>query len=360
MFLEQAFSQNVDLSQPLKVLDLCAAPGGKSTHLLSMLPEGSVLVTNEVIRSRVPVLSMNMAKWGYPNVIITNNDPAEFGKIKGYFDVILTDAPCSGEGLFRKDPDAIKEWSPDQVNLCSSRQRRILEDVWPSLKKDGILIYSTCTFNEEENEKNLKRFLQNHKGISVSINISDLTGVVCSDYNGIKGYRFYPNLLKGEGFFLSVIKKISEETYEPGRTSRKKSNPVNSPALPNLLKQQKEFNFKEKNGTLIALPKIVSDSLEEISSQLNIYQAGVAIGELKHGKLIPDHALALSNELKRGAFPECELSEMDALKFLRKDTFQPEGSGITLFTYQGFGIGWGNILSNRVNNFLPNSWRILK
>lgn len=360
MFLEQAFLQAVDQSRPLKVLDLCAAPGGKSTHLLSMLPEGSVLVTNEVIRSRVPILSMNITKWGYANVIITNNDPADFRKIKGYFDVILTDAPCSGEGLFRKDPDAIKEWSPDQVNLCSSRQRRILEDVWPSLKQDGILIYSTCTFNEEENEKNLENFLQTHQGTSVSLEIAEQSGIVCSNQNGIKGYRFYPNLLKGEGFFLSVIKKTSEEVSEHSKPFRKKLNPGNSHGLLNVLKQQEDFIIKEKNGTLIAVQKPVSDVLEEISSHIHINQAGVAVGEMKHGKLIPDHALALSNDLRRGFFPENELTEADALKFLRKDSFQPQGSGITLFTYKGFGIGWGNILPNRVNNFLPNSWRILK
>src|SRR5260221_14470615 len=140
MFLEQALKQTVDLSRPLKVLDLCAAPGGKSTHLLSLLNDQSLLVSNETIRSRATVLSENIQKWGSNNVVVTNNDPEDFQRLEGFFDVIVVDAPCSGEGLFRKDPNAVNEWSEEHIELCVVRQQRIINQVWPSLKKNGVLI----------------------------------------------------------------------------------------------------------------------------------------------------------------------------------------------------------------------------
>ena len=152
MFLEQALKQSVDLSQPLRVLDLCAAPGGKSTLLQSLLNKESLLVSNDVIKSRAAILEENIVKWGAANVVVTNNDPAHFARLENYFDAIVIDAPCSGSGLFRRDPEAINEWSENNVQLCSQRQQRIVADVWPALKQNGILIYSTCSYSAEEDE----------------------------------------------------------------------------------------------------------------------------------------------------------------------------------------------------------------
>ncbi len=170
MFLEQAFTQATNGATHLNVLDLCAAPGGKSTHLLSLMDQNSLLVSNEVIQSRSAILSENLQKWGHDNVVVTNNDPKDFQRLPGFFDVIVVDAPCSGEGLFRKDPGAIKEWSEDAVALCSKRQRRILSDVWPALKTGGILIYSTCTYNSQENEENLRWLQQEYEVESIPLN----------------------------------------------------------------------------------------------------------------------------------------------------------------------------------------------
>ena len=144
MFVEQVLRQHV--TKPVVMLDLCAAPGGKSTHARSVLPEGSLLVANEVIRNRSQILAENLTKWGHPDVVVTNNDPADFSALPSFFDVILTDVPCSGEGMFRKDSVAVEEWSPENVEICWQRQRRIIADVWPSLKPGGILIYSTSTY----------------------------------------------------------------------------------------------------------------------------------------------------------------------------------------------------------------------
>lgn len=177
---------------PFTVLDLCAAPGGKSTHLLSMLREipGSFLVSNEVIRSRASVLCENISKWGAANVVVTNSDPSDFQSLGEYFDVIVVDAPCSGEGMFRKDPEAVAQWSMDNVRLCAARQRRILSDILPCLRPGGLLVYSTCTFNPVEDEDNVA-WTASLYGMEV-----------------LEQRHFYPgDPGAGEGFFFSSLRK---------------------------------------------------------------------------------------------------------------------------------------------------------
>ncbi|HET9278943.1 MAG TPA: RsmB/NOP family class I SAM-dependent RNA methyltransferase, partial [Flavitalea sp.] len=210
MFLEQALVQTVDLSQPLRVLDLCAAPGGKSTLIESLISDKSILISNEVIKSRVSVLEENMIKWGASNVIVTNNDPITFQRLENYFDIIVVDAPCSGSGLFRKDARAIDEWSEDNVQMCSQRQQRILADVYPALKKDGILIYSTCSYSEEEDECIADWLLNTFAVSSLQLSLSDEAGNLFGDIvetiskkHAAFGYRFFPDKIKGEGFFLA-------------------------------------------------------------------------------------------------------------------------------------------------------------
>ena len=173
----------------VRVLDLCAAPGGKTTQLLSHMDDTSILVANEVVPSRATVLAENVARWGRSNVAVTSSDPSAFSAIRGFFDIAVVDAPCSGEGMFRKDSRAVAEWSPDTVRLCAARQRRILADMWPSLASGGFLIYSTCTFNPLENEDNVTWICEELGG-------------------GLMGMRhFYPGIDKGEGFFASLIRK---------------------------------------------------------------------------------------------------------------------------------------------------------
>lgn len=203
MLLEQALAQTVDLSQPLRILDLCAAPGGKSTHIQSLISKNSLLVSNEVIRSRANVLKDNIIKWGCENVVVSNNDPKDFTKLENYFDVILVDAPCSGSGLFRKEPAAIEEWSKNNVQLCSQRQQRILADVWPALKKDGILIYSTCSYSKEEDEEIVKWVMDNFFVEVRSLVVENSWGIIESG----GGYRCWPGKVKGEGFFIACFQK---------------------------------------------------------------------------------------------------------------------------------------------------------
>ena len=207
MFLEQAIRTYVQ--EPVACLDLCAAPGGKSTHLLSLLPEGSVLVSNEVIRSRSYILAENIQKWGYPNHVVTNNDPAEVGELTHLFDVIVTDVPCSGEGMFRKDTDSTGEWSVANVELCASRQRRILHDIWNALKPGGLLVYSTCTYNTEEDEENIQYIIDELGAEPLSIPIDDAWGVCGALKYANPVYRFFPHRTRGEGFFLAALRKMA-------------------------------------------------------------------------------------------------------------------------------------------------------
>ena len=164
MFLEEVVGATLDVKEPLRVLDLCAAPGGKSTLLQSLLSPESILVSNEVIKTRVNILAENISKWGAANVIVTNNDPRDFQRLGAYFDLVVVDAPCSGSGLFRKDPEAITEWSEANVVLCSQRQQRILADVMPTLKDGGVLIYSTCSYSPEEDEARIEALTRTLQG----------------------------------------------------------------------------------------------------------------------------------------------------------------------------------------------------
>lgn len=363
MFLEQAIRQCVDLSQSLYVLDLCAAPGGKSTHLASFINNESLLVANEVIRSRASILSENIQKWGSNNVVVTNNDPEDFKRLPGFFDVVVIDAPCSGEGLFRKDADAMHEWSEDNVILCSKRQRRIVSDVWSSLKENGILVYSTCTYNPEENEENLVWLKQEHDVEFLKLKVDDAWGAVEVEQDGITGYHFYPHKVKGEGFFISAIrKKESEETL---RVKNARSN-FQSPSK-KILEQLQHWVIDSGNIAFIQredlvqfFPSTLSQAIDLLAKNLRLVSAGTFAATVKHEKLIPEHALALSVKLNRENFPVLELNIDDALRYLRKETLNitPDQTGFTLMLYQNIPIGWGNVLPNRINNLYPAEWRI--
>jgi 16S rRNA C967 or C1407 C5-methylase (RsmB/RsmF family)/NOL1/NOP2/fmu family ribosome biogenesis protein len=362
MFLEQALKQSVDLTQSIKVLDLCAAPGGKSTHLLSLLNDTSLLISNEVIRSRASILSENIQKWGYSNVIVTNNDPEHFQKLTGLFDVIVVDAPCSGEGLFRKDADAMKEWSTENVALCSQRQRRILNNIWPAVKENGVVIYCTCTYSEEENENNLDWLNGQHQAEFVELTTKPEWGVEPIRKGKAIGYRFYPHKVNGEGFFISVIRKSGKED-----SIRAKGKKVFQHAPRKIVDQLKDWSLQseafeiiQQEALLIQLPKSWYEEIEFLSRQLHIVSKGTAMAEVKHEKFIPEHAFALSTAINKENFKQIELSEAEALAYLRKENLMiGEGErGFALVSFRGVALGWVNLLGNRVNSLFPSSWRI--
>lgn len=363
MFLEQALMQTTDLSQNLRVLDLCGAPGGKSTHLLSLLSPDSLLVSNETIRTRAMILQENLQKWGSANSIVTNNDPSSFSQLTGFFDVLVVDAPCSGEGLFRKEPDAASEWSPDNVALCSKRQRRILADAWPALREGGILIYSTCTYSEEENEHTLEWLRDQHDVEFLPLSHVPDWGIAEVVDGDIRGYRFYPHRSMGEGFFLSAVRKTSSEKT----VAHKKLKPVfqqvqssHKERIKPWLLSPDRFVLGERNGTVHIIPVEQNHAVDLLASQLHIVSAGTQVCSIKHDKLIPEHALAMSVELETKSFSQMEVTLDEAITYLRKDTLQlnPPTRGYVLLTYQKTPLGWINSLGNRVNNLYPSNWRI--
>ena len=358
MFLEQALKQTVDLSQPLKILDLCAAPGGKSTHLLSLVSKESLLVSNEVIRSRANILTDNIVKWGCSNVIITNNDPRDFQRVEHYFDVIVVDAPCSGSGLFRRDPEAIEEWSEQNVALCCQRQQRILADILPSLKNGGVLIYSTCSYSKQEDEEICEWLVKELKVEDLKLKVEDEWKVIeCQ-----KGYRFWPDKVKGEGFFIACFKKTNwndEEVYLPKIKADKFS--VKEMEILNRNVNTESLAFLRHEEIIYTVPEKILANINFLSSKLRVVNCGTRIGEVIKDKLIPDHALALSN-IVSDKIQKLELDHEQAIQYLKKKELrlQNDKKGWTLVTHQGHQLGWINILPNRINNYYPKELRILK
>lgn len=361
MFVGQVLKKYAD--NGIKVLDLCAAPGGKSTLLADMMAESDLLVSNEVIRSRANILSENIAKWGNPNVIVTNNDPAQIGKLKGFFDIILVDAPCSGEGMFRKDETAIEEWSVENVKLCKERQQRILGDIWPALKDGGILIYSTCTYNLEENEENVM-WIRDELGAEVlPIDTKEGWGITHSFIEGVSAYRFLPHKTKGEGFFCAALRKTGSEEFvsKKRKQTKDRSSKVDLPSeYKNYVQDKDQYVFYQRKDSWYAFPSSLYADLQTVEPFLNIVSEGICLGEFKGKDFIPDHSLAMSTAMSTNAFPRCEVDWQTAIFYLRKEALvlpdQPKG--YIILTYKGQPLGFVKNIGNRANNLYPQEWRI--
>ena len=377
MFVEQALRQCLPEGEPVAALDLCAAPGGKSTLLRSLLPAGSLLVANEVVRSRAQILTENLTKWGHPDVVVTNSDPADFTPMVDCFDLILTDVPCSGEGMFRKDEGAVSEWSPENVENCWKRQRRILTDIWPCLKPGGLLIYSTCTYNIKEDEENV-RWIRDELGAEV------LPLAIPNDW-GVKGnlltgddfpvYRLMPHCTQGEGFFLAVLRKedgeetASRPTFAKAKERRGKGKDKARPLfgkaqlaeIGSWLKEADAYTLFPDGSTVSAFPTAWLSMLEELKRQARVWQAGVPLAEMKGKDCVPLHTLAMSVLLRPDAFPRQEVDEPQAIAYLRKEAIiLPDVAprGIVLLTYQGVPLGFVKNVGSRANNLYPQEWRI--
>ena len=363
MFLEQALKQTVDLSKPLKVLDLCAAPGGKSTHIQSLISKESVLVSNEVIRSRANVLKDNIIKWGCENVVVTNNDPRDFSKLENYFDVIVVDAPCSGSGLFRRDAEAIEEWSENNVQLCSQRQQRILSDVWPSLKENGILIYSTCSYSKEEDEEIMDWMMTQLSVVSCQLTVTSLSDITpVQSNNGAYGYRFWPDKVKGEGFFLACFQKKDGEADTAFRY-RKKPEQASKKEMEMIERWIKKDGliFIKYLSTVYAWPEHHVRDFSFLLEQFRVIYSGVLVGELMRNKLVPDHALAMSSIVAE-SIQKMELNYEQSIQYLQRKDLKVsiENKGWQMVIYKGHPLGWVNVLPNRINNYYPKELRILK
>ncbi len=366
MFLWQALTQTVGESNGQKVLDLCAAPGGKST-LLSTYFNNGLVVSNEVIKQRASVLVENMSKWGASNTVVTNNDPVHFQSVPGFFDVMVVDAPCSGSGLFRKDPSAIEGWSLDLVALCAQRQQRILADALPALADGGVLIYATCSYDPQEDEM-IADWLVNEMGLTPqAIDIDNFPGIIqtAAPISNAPGYRFYPDQIKGEGFFIAAFKKEKSlpVAYKPFKSKEavlEKLTKKMQEQLAQYIALDNDTATFLQSGMIKAIPAVFEASILQLASQLYIKKAGVSIGEIKGQDFIPAHELAVSY-LPLDSFNTVDLDKEQALSYLRRSEFNcAVQKGWSLMRFNGLGLGWAKILPNRINNYYPQEWRILK
>ena len=361
MFLEQALRQLADLSAPLRVLDLCAAPGGKSTHLQSLLSKESLLVSNEVIRARAGILTDNLMKWGAQNAVVTNNDPSSFASLPGWFDVLVVDAPCSGSGLFRRDADAMDEWSLNNVQLCSQRQKRILADALPALKQDGLLVYSTCSYSREEDEAIGDWLIASMDMEPLQLQVPPEWNIVESvSGNGAHGYRFYPDKVRGEGFFLACFRKKGSDGEPRYRPARPESATARERAILQPWLNEDLALLRDGDLFFALAPQQVEDYMV-LQSVLRIVYRGVAVGRIMKERLVPEHALALSPLLSADvAFTDLDYAE--AIRYLQRAelSVRPPERGWQRVRYGGHDLGWINALGNRVNNYYPKELRILK
>lgn len=331
MFLSHVLRQLI--KHPVTMLDLCAAPGGKTTCARTAIPDGSLLFSNEPIGKRAQILAENIQKFGHPDIVVTNNYPRDYKKTKLVFDVIIADVPCSGEGMFRKDAQAIEEWSLQNVEKCCQLQRSIITDIWDNLRPGGILAYSTCTFNAHENEENVAWILNHYDAELIEIPVekewnitSSLIGNPLNDGRKFPVYRFIPGLTKGEGLFMAIIRKAGD-------------------------------NENLNNPNDIRSDKIVA----EANKKLKVLVHGVKKNIEKGKNIIPDHSLALSIVGNKGKFPAIEIDYSTSISYLRHEAIvlPPDSpKGIVTLQYRGVPIGFAKNLGSRANNLYPQEWRI--
>lgn len=358
MFLEHVLLHLLSTNSVNSVLDLCASPGGKTTIIQNTVPETTMVVANEIIKSRFAPLVQNVLKWGTYNTFVTNNNPEHFEQLSGFFDIVLVDAPCSGEGLFRRNNSAINEWSADHVKLCSLRQQKILHSAVQALKTGGYLIYSTCTFNELENEKNIQWLIEKYKLNLVKIPIETDWPIAQFKENC---YRFLPHKTDGEGLFMAVLQKTSYEinkvNYKNQKVKLNETQQFNS-----WLKEPEKFLVQTNKNKVYALPKSFINEYLYFNSKLNLVYQPLFMGETdKNNQLIPSHALALSLAIS-DLVNSIELDYQQAIKYLRNESLliNNHPMGFNLVTFKKLSLGFIKVLQNRTNNYLPTEWRIIK
>lgn len=356
-----------NMKDPL-VLDISAAPGGKSTLISSMLHRNNhgILVSNDIITSRAYTLKYNLAKEGHDHCIVTNAPPKGFSKMPPIFDIILVDAPCSGEGLFRKDPSAMDEWSPENVRMCANRQKDIIDDIIGLLKPNGYLIYSTCTFNSSENIDNVQYFAEKYTLASVPIDFPNYWGIFEDINEGHYGYQFFPHRTKGEGFFISLLQKPSADVVPvkehhtstllkplSKRQEETISHWINSISESDYLGLDKVENVHILPKKLIAIGELLKQN------KVQIIDIGTTIGTFKKDIFIPHHHLALSHRM-HPHIERVSLNTHQALQYLKKENLflDTSSQGWACMQHNGLGLGWAKLLTNRINNYLPNELAI--
>lgn len=359
MFITHVLKQ-IARDKAVTYLDLCAAPGGKTTAALDALTDDSLIVSNEIDSQRAQILRENAVKWGRANCVVTNDTPRRLGRLRGFFDIVATDMPCSGEGMFRKDEEAVRQWSPSLVAQCAARQREIIADIWDALRPGGYLIYSTCTFNRQENEEIINHIIEEYGAETVEIAVNPDWNISPGIGTTAHCYRFMQHRTRGEGLFIAVLRKPGQ--YQGCAVKAKKGKILPVP------KQCRSFVGEDSGivltagGTEVtALPVAMAQKMEAVRQNAVTLLCGIPVSTIKGKDLIPQHALAISTIINRGEFPEIETDYNTAIAYLRGEAITPDADaprGYCLVTYRGYPLGWIKNLGNRANNCYPKEWRI--
>ena len=353
-----------------RILDLCAAPGGKTTLYASLAGPDGLVVANEIDRRRASVLADNVRKWGTGNVAVTTCEPRALGDFEAWFDVVAVDAPCSGEGMFRKDPDARGEWSEGNVKQCAARQDEILREAWRALRPGGTLVYSTCTFNRDEDEGALERMLAwagDEVAEAEDMAVDGAWGIVCGRVGAFRTYRFYPYRARGEGFFAAVACKAYDaggrcRTPKARRTVFAQVDKASAAELRRWVRTPERMCFAAVGDTCYGYYVAQAEAVKALGEALPVIYAGVAMGQFFKGSLRPDPALAFFCGLNREAVSAAELDEAQALCYLRRQEVVAGAfaEGVNLVCARGRALGFAKRIGNRVNNMYPNTLRIIK
>lgn len=358
---------------PVTLLDACAAPGGKTTAAIDALPDGSIVVANEYVPARAAILRENAIKWGFPGIIVTRGDTRDLGKLRDIFDIIIADVPCSGEGMMRKDADAVAQWSEGLIDECAGRQWEIVSNLWDALRPGGYMIYSTCTFNRRENEETVTRIIEELGGESVEIPVEESWGIAGGIDTPYHCYRFMPGKVRGEGLFVSVIRKngdmpASSRPERPakvkakgGKGEKAKSDAAIISTAAGWLKDSGSMEIYVDADRVTAFPKEHLRLLRSVKERVDVIHEGVQLGTVKGKDVIPSQSLAMSLAIETDSFGTHDLSRDEALRYLRGDALTlPESvkHGFVLLTYEGEPLGFVKNLGNRSNNLYPAPWRI--
>ena len=352
-----------------RVLDMCAAPGGKTTVYSTLVGREGLVVANDISHSRAMALADNVQRWGMGNVVVTCNEPAHIGAFTHWFDVVAVDAPCSGEGMFRKMDEARSEWTPSSPDVCAERQREILTEAWRVLRPGGTLIYSTCTFNPTEDE-DIVEWLMSEYGEEIEaaerITTEDSWGVVRSEIGAFQCFHFYPHKARGEGFFAAVARKSEGPVRRSMPKARRKLFAPCAKAdikeLSRWVDDASKHAFMMVGEDIYAYNSAVAESVVTLSENLSVVYSGVSMGRIFKQKLKPEHPLALYIGLNRDVVPMVDVSLEDALDYLRRNDIAASQfeEGINVVGYKGTPIGFVKRIGARCNNMYPKDLRIVK
>ena len=372
-YVQEAASQFIDYIiageelQGKRVLDMCSAPGGKTTIYSTAVGEEGLVVANEYVRSRANVLADNVRKWGMGNVLVTNNAPEHIAQFEGWFDMVAVDAPCSGEGMFRKEEVAREDWSEEAVKMCAARQLSIVREAWQSLRDGGLFIYSTCTFNEDEDEGLLRAFIEEVGDVfepSQKVEIDDAWGIVKGEVGAFQTFRFFPHKTDSEGLFVAIARKAEPTTQRTPKARKRVMQEVDKNSRKELakwLQHPDNYTFAMVADTIYAYPSVQFKAVQALSEGLTAIYSGVAMGQIFKGKLKPDWALSQYIGFERTAVAVEEVDEERALDYLRKRDIAvgDMAEGINLITHKGRALGFAKRVGTRCNNLYPNSLKIM-